>query len=88
MSARVDVRTLDLVLRAEALVGLGASLDVLHLDLHESAAAAADVDVVGLEDAPDPLVPLEQVSGADLDGFDLGHGIYRWLRKGANFTRL
>src|SRR2546426_9929677 len=28
--ARVDVRTLDLVLRAEALVGLGAGLDVLH----------------------------------------------------------
>ncbi len=43
------------------------------------------MDVVGLEDAPDALVPLEQVSGADLDCFDLGHGIYRWLRKGREF---
>jgi len=43
------------------------------------------VDVVGLEDAPDALVPLEQVSGADLDRFDLGHGVYRWLRKGREF---
>src|SRR6266480_1548575 len=83
--ARVDVGALDLVLGAEALVGLGAGLDVLHLDLHEGAAAAADVDVVGLDDAPDALVPLEQVSGADLDCFDLGHGIYRWLRKGREF---
>ena len=45
--ARVDEGALDLVLGAEALVGLGAGLDVLHLDLHEGAAAAADVHVVG-----------------------------------------
>src|SRR6185503_5209168 len=58
---------------AEALVGLGAGLDVFHLDLHECAAAPADVHVIGLEDAPDALVPLEEVTGTDSDCFDLGH---------------
>jgi hypothetical protein len=37
-----------------------------HLDLHEGAAAAADVHVV-TEHAPDALVPLDQVADADFD---------------------
>src|SRR5262245_36304067 len=72
--ARIDESAFDLVLGAEALVGLGALVDVLHLDLHEGAAAAADVDVVGLEHPPDALVPLEELTGTDLDCFDFGHG--------------
>src|SRR6185436_11129365 len=83
--ARVDIRALDLVLGAEALVGLGAGLDVLHLDLHERAAATADVHVVGLEDAPDALVPLEEISGTDPDCFDLGHDGIDALAKGRAF---
>ena len=72
--ARIDERALDLVLGAEALVGLGALVDVLHLDLHERAAAPADVHVVALQHAPDPLVPLEELAGPDLDCFDFCHG--------------
>src|SRR6267142_2316167 len=71
--ARVDERPLDLVLGAEALVGLGARLDVLHLHLHEGAAAAAHVHVIALQHAPDALVPFQQVAGTDADCFDLGH---------------
>jgi len=40
--------------------------------LHEAPPRPPTVDVVGLEDAPDALVPLEQVSGADLDFSNLG----------------
>ncbi len=71
--ALVDVRPLDLVLRAHALVALGARLDVLHFNLHEGAPAATDVDVMGLEHAPDALLPLDQVAGADFGGENLGH---------------
>src|SRR5262245_859372 len=85
--ARIYERALDLVLGAEALVGLGALVDVLHLDLHEGATAVADVDVVGLEHAPDALVPLEKIAGTDLDCFNLGHGYAPAREKGANFTR-
>src|SRR5438034_3937101 len=35
-------------------------------DLHEGAAAAADVDVVGLEDAPDALVPRSEEHTSEL----------------------
>src|SRR2546423_372890 len=83
----VDLDALDLVLGAEALVGLGAGLDVLHLHLHEGAAAAADVHVVGLEHAPDALVPLEEVTDTDLDCFNFGHEDETGCEKGANFTR-
>ena len=71
--ALVDVRPLDLVLGAHALVALGARLDVLHFDLHEGAAATPDVNVMGLEHAPDALFPLDQVACADFGGQYFGH---------------
>jgi len=71
--ARIDERALDLVLGAKPLIGLGADLDVLHLDLHEGAAATADVNVIALDHAPDALVPLEQVADPDSDCLDLRH---------------
>ena len=59
----------------QSLVALLAALDVLDLDLHVGAAAAADVDVVALQHAPDALVELEQVADADFGGEDLGHKV-------------
>jgi len=41
-------------------VALLPRFDVLHLDLHVRAAAAADMDVVRLQHAPDALVEFEQ----------------------------
>ena len=57
MSRGSTIGALDLVVGAEARVGLGAGVDVLHLNLHERAAAAADVHVVAFEHPPDPLCP-------------------------------
>ena len=51
-----------------------ARLDVLHLDLHEGAAAAAYVHVVGLEHAPYALIPFDQVAGANFGCEDFCHG--------------
>jgi hypothetical protein len=72
--ARLDVRALDLLVRPEALVRLGAGLDVLHLDLHECAAASADVHVIGFQHAPHALVPFEQVADPDLGREYFRHG--------------
>ena len=44
-------------------------------------AAAADVDVVALQDAPHALVPLEELSGTDSDCFDLCHGGFRLQKR-------
>ena len=82
----VDEGPLDLVLGADALVLLGARLDVLHLDLHEGAAAAADVHVVGFEHAPDALFPLDQVAGADFGCRYFRHLSRRFSEKGRKFT--
>src|SRR6267154_580215 len=80
--ARIDESTLDLVLGADALVGLGAGLDVLHLDLHEGPAASADVHVVAFDHPPDPLLPFEQMTDADFGSEDFGHGQDAFEAKG------
>jgi hypothetical protein len=72
--AAVDIRPLDLLVGRQTLVALLAAFDVLDLDLHVGAAAAADVHVIALQHAPDALVEFQQVAGADFSGEDLGHG--------------
>src|SRR4029079_5395430 len=69
----VDECALDLVFGAKPLVGFRSGLDILHLDLHERAAAPANVNVIALDHAPDALIPLEQVADPDLDRFHLCH---------------
>jgi hypothetical protein len=69
----LDEGPLDLFICSEALVVLGAGFDVLHFHLHERTAATAHVHVVGLEHAPDALVPFDQITRADFGCQDFCH---------------
>src|SRR5487761_708891 len=68
----VEASALNRFLRTVARVGLGAGLEIAHLDLGEGTALAG-LDELALDHKPELAVLLEHVAGFDVDGIDL-HG--------------